>query len=120
MALTSTVLRRIGVRGSALGGSRINIVQFILDTDYPDGGYPVTAALAGFDNGVVAVIPMGLAHATPTTSADTAYLVSFDASEKKLQVFDSGGGAATNPPGEVADGENAITNLVVDCLCIGY
>lgn len=119
MALTSSVTRYIPVKRSAFGGMGINLVRFTTDAAYPDGGYPVTAALAGFTNEVIAVIPIGLVHTITTTNAETGFYPSFDAVDKTLQVFHSGGGASTDPAGEAATNLATIDTMVFDAICIG-
>lgn len=118
MALTFTKTKRLGPRKGA-GGIRTNIVRVTFDALYTDGGYSIAATDLGFNSQIIAMVPMGIIHDATTTSAETGYYVSYDQVLKKLQVFNSGGGAASDPPGEVADSFATISGLVCDFLCMG-
>lgn len=118
MALTFSITKRLGPRKGA-GGVRTNIVRVTFDNAYTDGGYAITAANLGFNNQVLMMNPLGIIHDATTTSAETGYITSYDQVLGKLQVFHSGGGAASDPPGEVADNVAGINGLVCDFLCMG-
>ncbi|MGH9932413.1 MAG: hypothetical protein ACREA9_24685 [Pyrinomonadaceae bacterium] len=119
MAIAFAAARSIPARGGAFGGGlKFKIGRLTCDTDYPDGGWALSAALFGFPSAVVAVIPMGGAHASPTTGAEVVYGVSYDSVDGKLQAYASA--ADGDAFDEIATGADGISGLVVDVLAIGY
>lgn len=71
------VITNVNVRGSALGGAKPKIIRFTFDGAMPGGGYPLTKAQLGFDNGIL-LGPSGITlagdHATWDTTNGTLLL----------------------------------------------
>ena len=98
-------------RGSA-GDLNFRIVDVTLDGNYPAGGYPLTAQQLGLGtNGVIYLVD-------PCTVSKTGgWLVGWDFTNNKLQVFD-GSGAASVAMHEVA-AATVLTGVVVRCFVMG-
>lgn len=98
-------------RGAA-GDLFFRVVDVTLDNSYPAGGYPLTPAQLGLGaNGVVFMVDPG------TVSKTGGWLVGYDYTNAKLQVFD-GSGVASVAMHEVAAATN-LTGVVVRMLVFG-
>lgn len=104
MALTTTLVEKFVV-----GDRQINVVDVTFDDAYPAGGEAVTASALFLENTITHVV--GNVLRDPDT-ADNAYLVDYDAANKKLVVL--GGDytpAAQGPFIEVSGFGTPITDL---------
>lgn len=104
MALTNSLVAKFVV-----GDRQVNIVDVTFDDAYPAGGEAVTPSSLFLENSITAVV--GNVLRDPDT-ADNAYIVDYDAANKKLVVF--GGDytpAAQGPLIEVSGFGTPITDL---------
>jgi len=91
MAATPVIVNR-----GAAGDLFSRIVDVTLDSNYPAGGYPLTPQQLGFGlNGSIQFVDAG------TVSKAGGWLVGWDYTNGKLQVFD-GSGAASAVMHEIA------------------
>lgn len=106
MALGYSIKRR----GSA-GDLAFRVVDITLDTDYPAGGWPLSAQSLGFgSNGTVFFV------LTPGVRGGFHY--EYDHVNRKLIARDSSGGVGAVTP-EAATGLDALNNLVLRVLAFG-
>jgi len=107
MAATPVIVNR-----GAAGDLFSRIVDITLDAAYPAGGYALTPQQLGFGaNGTILFVDAG------TVSKATGWLVGWNYSTGKLQVFD-GSGAASTAMSEVG-ANTVLTGVVVRCQCYG-
>jgi hypothetical protein len=98
-------------RGAA-GDLFFRVVDITLDSSYPAGGYPLTPRDFGFGtNGVIFMVDPG------TFSKTGGWLVGWDYTNNKLQVFD-GSGAANVVCHEVI-ATTVLTGVVVRAIAFG-
>lgn len=97
-------------RGAA-GDLFFRIVDITLDNSYPAGGYPLTAAQLGLGaNGVIYLVD-------PCTVSKTGgWLVGWDFTNSKLQVFD-GSGVASAVMHEIAAATSLAAVVVRAFVC---
>lgn len=112
MSLAFTVTNII-VRGSSLGGRKLRLVKIVGDNAYPAGGYAVTAANCNFDNGLDALVPLGVFGAEG--AAGTGLVPQWDRTNSKLKLWKGNGAAALTESG-AGDPDT----LVGQFLAIGY
>ncbi len=114
MAITFTVnTKPIVPRGQALGGHKIHCYKITGDSSYSAGGYAVTAANLGFDNGITSVV-FGGAMGT-SGSAGTGLVPQWDAANSKIKLWKGNGAAALT---EAAAGDP--NGLVLEVVAFGY
>ncbi len=107
MAATPVIVDR-----GAAGDLFFRVVDITLDASYPAGGYALTPQQLGLGlNGVVYMVDPG------TVSKTGGWLIGWDYTNSKLQVFD-GSGAANSAQHEIAAATNVAT-VVVRCLVFG-
>jgi len=100
------------IPGRQTRGQRVVMSEITLDTDYPDGGYALTAANFGFSTAIKKVYPLNAAGATGADS--TIYDGVWDKTASKLRVHVAATGV------EAADGLDGLTGLVLQVLAVGY
>lgn len=106
MAASASIVDR-----GAAGDLFTRVVDVTLDASYPAGGYPLTAAQLGLGtNGVVVFVDAGM-------SKVSGWVVAWDYTNGKLQVFD-GSGAANAVSHEVA-AATVLTGIVARILVWG-
>jgi hypothetical protein len=106
VAAVATVVDR-----GAAGDLFFRLVDVTLDASYPAGGYPLAAKDLGFGtNGAVFFVDSPM-------SKTGGWLIGWDYTNGKLQVFDSSGaaGAATVQ----LTGGQSLTGVVVRLFCMG-
>lgn len=87
---------------------RWRLVDITMDTDYPTGGWTLSAASMKL-NGIIAVIPLG---------QEDGYVPAWDRSANKLVMFEAG--ADGDALDECGAGANGLDTKIVTCLVIGY
>jgi len=107
MAATPVIVNR-----GAAGDLFTRIVDITLDSSYPAGGYALTPQQLGFGaNGTVWFLDAN------TVSKTGGWLVGYDYTNNKLQVFD-GSGAASSAMHEIGAG-TSLAGVVVRVLAFG-
>ena len=87
------------------------LVDVTMDTDYPDGGWAITAANVGL-RGIIAVIPLG---------QEDGFIPCWDRSAGKLKMFEDNYDLGANGPlDQCAVGEDALASKIVTCLVVGW
>ena len=114
MSLTFTAnTKQIIPRGSALGGVKIHQFKITGDGSYGSGGYPITAANMGFDNGLITIIPVGLMGTAAAAGIKLA--PQWDSANGKMILYKTiASGAAV----EAAAGDP--NGLFLEVTAIGY
>jgi hypothetical protein len=108
MAASPAIIKR-----GAAGDMFFRIVDVTLDANYPAGGYALTPAQLGLGaSGVIYMVD------PCTVSKTTGWLVGWDYTNGKLQVFD-GSGAVNAAMNQVAGG-TVLTGVVVRCFVMGF
>lgn len=106
MAAAPTIIKR-----GAAGDLFFRVVDILLDGSYPAGGYPLTAKDLGLGtNGVIFAV-------YGTVSKTAGWLVGWDYTNNKLQVFD-GSGAANVAMHEVA-AATVLTGIIARLIVFG-
>lgn len=97
-------------RKARLNGNQVwDIFSLTLDTDYPTGGYPLTASLVGFGS-IDFVDAPGVG----------GYVLEYDYTNSKLKVlFGDNNNSSDGPLIEVAALADAIDTLVARVLIVG-
>lgn len=108
MAASAAIVKR-----GAAGDMFFRIVDVTLDAAYPSGGYPLTPAQLGLG---ASGIPYMVDAAT--VSKTGGWLVGWDYTNGKLQVFD-GSGAASAVMHEVA-ANTVLTGVVARLFVMGF
>jgi len=90
---------------------RWRVVDLTLDTDYPSGGYTLSAASLKL-NGIIGVIPCG---------QEDGYTPVWDRSAGKLKIMMDDLSSSTDGPAVDCDaGRNDLENKIVTCIVFGY
>jgi hypothetical protein len=106
MAASAVIIKRW-----AAGDLFQRLVDVTFDGSYPAGGYPLTPAQLGFgQNGVIYFVD-------GATSKTAGWLIGWDYTNSKLQVFD-GSGAASTAMHEIA-AATSLTGVVARLLAQG-
>lgn len=100
----------VQLRFPPLRGIRMRIVKITADTDYPTGGWPVTAANVQL-TAIYQVFPMATV---------AGYVLEWDATNSKLIAYwGDNNNASDGPLIEIPAGDNGIDTKVFACLVIG-
>jgi hypothetical protein len=107
MAASVTIIDR-----GAAGDLFLRVVDVTLDSSYPAGGYAISPQNMGFGlNGRLIAIDPG------TMSKTGGWLVGWDHTNAKLQIFDSSG--AANAVSHEVIATTVLTGVVVRMTCWG-
>lgn len=107
MAASASIVDR-----GAAGDLFFRVVDVTLDNSYPAGGYPLTARDFGFGtNGVIFMVDPG------TVSKNGGWMIGWDYTNSKLQVFD--GSAAANLAMHEVIATTVLTGVIARILAFG-